>query len=166
MNRISADLRQLDKLNLQKCIPLGPRLTRGRAAPAEIAGLKASIDLATKFQPDVGFLREPFTVSQIRPSINVLRPATVPVGLTTVSTGSDITLATGLNVDVFAVIGPVLQGGIYGSTTPELGVFGSVGGGWWTNVGIGIGPVITLIFGPPARPVRNRPEPPRTDDCA
>ncbi|MEO6603436.1 MAG: hypothetical protein ABIQ16_26370 [Polyangiaceae bacterium] len=155
MNRVRADLRQLDNLNLaQQCLPLGPTLKRSRATTPESQGVKASLDLAVKFQPDLGFLREPFNVVTSPPSVTVLRPATVPMGLSgaisTSSTSSNITLATGLNIDAFAVIGPVLQGGIYGSTTPELGVFGSVGGGWWTNVGVGIGPVITLIFGPPS----------------
>jgi hypothetical protein len=47
-------------------------------------------------------------------------------------------------------LGVTGQVGLYGSNTPELGVFASLGGGWWTNVGVGIGPAITLIFGPPA----------------
>lgn len=47
------------------------------------------------------------------------------------------------------MVGITTSGGIYGSTTGELGVYigGSVG--IWTNAGAGVGPTYTMVFGPP-----------------
>ena len=106
--------------------------------------------LRALFSSQASLLKEPISVSETKPTIAVTMPSTVPVGLTPKPSVTDITLAVGLNVDVFAVIGVVGSAGLYGSTTPELGVFASVGGGWWTNVGVGAGPVIELIFGTPS----------------
>jgi hypothetical protein len=150
MDRIRADLRQLDKLNIaQQSVPLVGSPRRSVASVGQRPVLRAAVDIAADINAQAGYLKEPFKIAQHPPSTTIFPPTTVPVGLTA-SSGSAFTLGCGLNVDVFAVVGAVLQGGIYGSTTPELGVFLSVGGGWWTNVGVGVGPVITFIFGPPS----------------
>jgi len=150
VNLFRADLTQLDRLDLQKQCQ---QLTRPPAVTpvsgTEKDALEAAINLAAGMQPHLGFLKEPIRVAAHPPSTTIILPTSVPVGLTAASSRA-LTLATGINLDTFAVIGPILQGGIYGSTTPELGLFGSFGAGWWTNVGIGIGPVITVIFGPPS----------------
>lgn len=150
MDHLRADLRQLDSLNIaQQALPLIGSPRRRVVTSIEREVMKQSLAFAAHVTPTTGFLREPIKISERRPKMTILPPVTVPVGMTP-GARSDFTLATGLNVDAFAVVGPVLQAGIYGSTTPELGVFLSVGGGWWTNVGITVGPVITVIFGPPS----------------
>jgi hypothetical protein len=92
-------------------------------------------------------------ISDKAPTVTILPPSTVPVG-TSGTPGSGtvaaVTFAWGIQGSAFAVIGPTVEGGIYGSTTGEWGFYGSVGGGWWTNVGANVGPVFTVIFGPPA----------------
>jgi hypothetical protein len=150
MDRVRADLRQLDALNIkQQAIPLVGTPRRRVVSSTERGLLKQATSLAAELDPGTGFVREPIKIATHAPAITVLPPSKVPIGMAARGK-TDFTLATGLNVDAFAVIGPVLQAGIYGSTTPELGVFLSVGGGWWTNVGVAIGPVITAIFGPPS----------------
>src|SRR5262249_31333088 len=151
MKSVKADLRDVDKLNIQAqgsaLPPIPPRRTLSE--PEKVA-LKGALAVGGLFNPQLGVLNEPTDVSDNRPSISVTMPSTVPVGMTPKSSVTDITLAVGLNVSAFAVIGVTGSAGLYGSTTPELGVFASVGGGWWTNVGAGAGPVITLIFGTPS----------------
>ena len=150
MNRIRADLRQLDKLNIAKqSVRLVGSPQRRQTSVLQQQALSTAVDFATDLNPHAGYLKEPFTIAAHPPAMTILPPTTIPVG-STPSSSSDFTLGCGLNLDLFAVIGPVIQGGIYGSTTPELGVFLSLGGGWWTNVGVGIGPVLTFIFGPPS----------------
>jgi len=62
----------------------------------------------------------------------------------------DITLAVGGAAQAVAVMGVTVAGGLYGSTTPELGLFGSVGGGWWTNLAASAGVMVAVILGPPS----------------
>jgi len=77
MNRIRADLRQLDALNwATQCLPLGPTLKRSRATTTEQDGIKASLDVATTFQPNVGFMRERFNLLRSPEAVTVQRPVT------------------------------------------------------------------------------------------
>jgi hypothetical protein len=151
MKSVKADLRDIDKLNIQAqgsaLVPIPARRTLNTA---DKTALKGAITVGSIFSPQAGLLNEPIGVSETKPTISVTMPSTVPVGLTPKSSVTDITLAVGLSVSAFAVIGVTGSAGLYGSTTPELGVFASVGGGWWTNVGAGVGPVVTLIFGTPS----------------
>lgn len=151
MQTVKADLRDIDKLDIQRqgstLAPIPPRRTLNTA---EKTALKGAIQVGSLFVAQTGVLREPIAVSESRPSISVTMPSRVPVGMTPKASVTDITLAVGLGVAAFAVIGVTGSAGLYGSTTPELGVFASIGGGWWTNVGAGLGPVVTLIFGTPA----------------
>lgn len=152
MNTVKADLRQIDRLDIQK---QGSALSPPGVPPRRVlsdvekGALKAALNLGKIVSPQTGLLLEPIGVAESRPSITITPLSSVPVGMTP-RAGTDVTLAVGLSVSAFAVIGVTGQAGLYGSTTPELGVFASVGGGWWTNVGAGVGPTITMIFGPPS----------------
>ena len=151
MDRLRADLRQLDQLDLQKqCV----RIPGGSPPQREVTGierdvLKSALDFGARFDPRIGLYQEPVKMAERPPLATVLMPQTVPVGMVP-GRPSVFTLAIGLNAELFAVLGPVAQAGLYGSNKPELGVFLSLGGGWWTNMGAGIGPTLTLIFGPPS----------------
>jgi hypothetical protein len=151
MKTVKADLRDIDKLDIQRqgsaLTPIPARRTLG---PVEKSALQGAVSVAGLFNPQANLLNEPIGVSVAKPTLSIILPSTVPVGLASKPGVTDVTLAVGLGVSAFAVIGVTGSAGLYGSTTPELGVFASVGGGWWTNVGAAVGPVVTLIFGTPS----------------
>jgi hypothetical protein len=151
MDRVRADLRQLDNLDIAKQgVPISKIPARRTVSGAEKDVLKSAVDFSTFVSSNMGYLREPINVCEKPPSITVMLPKIGPVGMTPRPTVTQITLAVGVAGSAFAAIGATGQVGLYGSNSPELGVFASLGGGWWSNVGAGIGPAITLIFGPPA----------------
>jgi hypothetical protein len=151
MKPIKADLRDLDKLDIQaQGRPLTPIPPRRSLGAAEKAALKAAVSAGGVLTAQANLLKEPISVSETKPTISVLMPSKMMVGLAKKLPSFDLTLAVGLGVDAFAVVGVTGSAGLYGSTTPELGVFASAGLGWWSNVSVSVGPVITLIFGPPS----------------
>ena len=83
------------------------------------------------------------------PSVGLLRPSKMPVHFE-LSKSSQLTVAGALTVSAFAAVGVVGSGGVYGSTTREVGVFLSGGGGIFTNYGVSGGAEYTFIFGTPA----------------
>jgi hypothetical protein len=150
MNYVRADLRQLDLLDIPKqSSPLVGTPQRRMLTASEKKALKSTLALSKKFNPQLGLLEEPISVAEKPPSLVVIPPAKVPVGMAG-SGAKVITLGVGLQVSAMAVVGVSAQGGIYGATTHELGAYFSIGGGWWTNIGANVGPVITFIFGPPS----------------
>ena len=149
MNYFRADLRQLDLLDIPKqSTPLAGTPQRRNLKASEKKALKSALALSKRFDPQFGMLEEPIGVSESPPPITVLPPAKVPVGMTS-GPSKDLTMAAGIQASALAVVGVTAQGGIYGCTNKELGVYFSVGGGWWTNIGANAGPVVTIIFGPP-----------------
>lgn len=149
MNYFRADLRQLDLLDIPKqSTPLIGTPQRRNLQASEKKALKSALAFSKRFDPQFGLLEEPVNLSEKPPSITVLSPSKVPVGMSPASS-KNLTMAAGLQASAQAVVGITAQGGIYGCTNKELGVYFSAGGGWWTNIGANIGPVITFIFGPP-----------------
>ncbi len=151
MKSVKADLRDLDKLDIQKQgKALTPIPARKVLTAAEKTALKGAVSVGGLFSNSVKLLNEPIGVSDTKPSLSITMPSKVPVGLAAKPLVSDVTLAVGMSASAFAVLGVTGSFGLYGSSTPELGLFSSIGGGWWTNVGVSVGPQITLIFGPPS----------------
>lgn len=67
------------------------------------------------------------------------------------STGiSLLTVGAGLSASAFAGLGVTAGTGVYGSNSPEFGVYVSAGGGYWSNAGASGGLQLTFIFGPPS----------------
>jgi hypothetical protein len=155
MDRITADLRQLDNLDIAfLSSPIKRLPSRSSVSGAKQSVLKSALEFSTMLDSSNGCFLEPIKVREKPPSVSILLPTTVPVGMVgaTAATGygDPITLAVGASSSVFAIGGFTSEFGVYGSNSPELGLFASVGAGWWTNVGFGVGPAVTLIFGPPA----------------
>jgi hypothetical protein len=157
MNSVIADLRQLDNLNIQQqgsSIAKMPPGTLQKKSNFERSLVKGAITGAQVFNPSLGCLLEPIKVSENRPAtILITPPTTVPIGLSGTmppAAPHDLTLSIGWSGSVFMGLGSTIQGGLYGSTFPEFGLFASVAGGFWTNIGVSTGPVATLIFGPPS----------------
>jgi hypothetical protein len=155
MDKFKADFSQVDLLDIQG---LGKSLVtkppRKPVTGLEKSALKSTLEFGQMLDSKVGLLLEPVKVSESKPKMTVTFPKTIPVGLTGTA-GSppstfDLTLAVGVSASAFAVLGATGAAGIYGATTPELGVFASVGAGWWTNVGAAVGPSLTFIFGGPS----------------
>jgi hypothetical protein len=63
---------------------------------------------------------------------------------------SVITIGVGATASAFMVIGVTYGAGLYGSNSPELGVYTSPGAGIWTNAGVSGGFQLTYVFGPPS----------------
>ena len=155
MDRITADLRQLDNLDIAaQSSPIKRLPERSTVSGIEQSVLKSALEFSALLNPSNGCLLEPIKVREKPPTVSVSLPTTVPVGMfgATAATGygGPITVAIGVAGAAFASVGFTTQFGIYGSNSPEVGLFASVGGGWWSNSGFGVGPALTLIFGPPA----------------
>lgn len=83
------------------------------------------------------------------PLVTRIPPAHTSVGRTPVF-GILATLGLGISGEAFAGFGIAIGGGVYASTTREVGVYGSGGIGGWTNIGASAGETFTHIFGPPS----------------
>lgn len=63
---------------------------------------------------------------------------------------SVITVGVGTSIAAFEIVGVTAGAGIYGSNSPEIGLYTSMGGGYWTNVGVSGGVQLTYVLGPPS----------------
>jgi hypothetical protein len=154
LDNIKLDLRQLDNLDIQQ-IKQGHAVTNvtphHEASAIEKIGLKSSLDFGSVIDPNIGFLREPIRVSEHPPTVSILPPTKVLLGAVGSFVGTHpITIGLGPSAELFAVVGFTVNIGIYGSTTPELGLFDTVGIGLWTAVGFGVGGTLTVVLGPPS----------------
>lgn len=152
MQSFRADFRQLDRLEGAVL----PRPTPVRSAPGrrvlpqgERAALVSALEFGKTFSPALGSLLEIVNVGVSPPALTVLRPLLMPVGFA-LSKSTNLTIAGALTVSAFAGVGVVGSGGIYGSTTREIGVFLTGGGGIFTNLGLSGGGEYTFILGTPA----------------
>ena len=145
------DFRQLDALDIAKQgKALLGKIPQTAVPGTDAEDMKKVINLLKTQDPKLGKLIETILALFFGPTpTDLKKPNNVPVGLTPSSSGK-FTMAVGLQGAAFAVIGATASAGVYGSTSPELGVFFSLGGGWWTNVGLSAGISLTFIFGPPA----------------
>lgn len=150
MNEIRADLRDLDKIDVERQgIPIGTAPPRRKLGPVERSALDSAIGLWSFFNRQAELFRDPMIISDKRPRVTITPPPKTPVGMTPASK-SEATLGLGLTSSAFAVVGITTSGGVYGSTTGELGVYIGGSTGIWTNVGAGVGPTYTMVFGPPS----------------
>jgi hypothetical protein len=153
--QFKSDLRDLDKLNVrQQAFSLKgiPRRRRGNSIQKRL--LRSALELGksanASFEPPL----ECLDLTDSPPTMSIAVPTTVPVGMGTPAGGGGpvnaLTGALGAEGSAFAVVGVTAQGGLYGSSTGEFGAYGSVSGGWWSNIGTGLGPVFNWIYGPPS----------------
>jgi hypothetical protein len=151
MDRFTADLRQVDNLNISLL-----NLRPVRAAPPkplgsfEKASLNAALGLGKNLDPRLALMAETVGVGEKPPAVTILRPTKPPSGLA-VSKSSDLTIALGVGGAGFALFGSLASAGVYGSTTREIGVFLTIGIGLFLPaVGVSGGAELTFIFGTPA----------------
>ena len=152
MESFRADLRQLDRLEgafLPRPTPLRSAPRRRDLPQVERSALVSALEFGKTFSPTLGSLLEIVNVGASPPKLSVLRPLRMPVGFA-LSKSTNLTIAAAVTVSAFAVVGVVGSGGLYGSTTREIGVFLTGGGGIFTNVGLSGGGEYTFILGTPA----------------
>jgi hypothetical protein len=150
VDKVILDLRDIDKLDVQKVgVPLTGTPSQRRLSDKEKQATKAALEFGKKLRPEVGVFLEPINVADKPPAVTIKAPTTVPVGRTPGS-ATHLTLGIGIGLAAFAVLGITAGGGLYGSSTGEVGVYTTAGGGWWTNMGWSGGGVMTVISGPPA----------------
>ena len=130
MQSFRADFTQLALLDGD----LLPRPTPVRSAPPrrvlpQVArdALVSDLDVGKTLSPSLGSLLEILRVGISVQTVSLLRPAKMPVNFA-LSKSSELTVAGALTVSAFAAVGVVGSGGVYGSTTREVGVFLSGGG--------------------------------------
>lgn len=152
MQTFKADLRQLDRLEaafLPRPTPLRPASRRRDLPKGERAALVSALDVGKTFSPGLGSLLEIVNVGVSPPPRTILPPLRMPYGFA-MSKSPHLTVAGAYTGSVFAGVGYVASAGVYGSTTREIGVFISGGGGIFTNFGFSGGGEITFILGTPA----------------
>ena len=152
MQSFKADFTQLALLDGDAL----PRPTPARSAPprrvlpqGERDALVSALEVGKTFSPMLSQVLEIVNIGIKRPAVTVLRPPKMPVHFE-FSKSSQLTVAGALTVSAFAGIGVVGSGGVYGSTTREVGVFLTGGGGIFTNFGLSGGGEYTFILGTPA----------------
>lgn len=145
MNTFKIDARQLDNLDIQG---LGSTLSGSpsarRATGMEATLLRGAVDLSGNV-----WAKEAISVADRKPRITAIGGAKYPIGLRP-GTSPHLTMGLGISLAAAVVIGPTAGGGLYGSTTPEIGIYGSIGAGWWTNAFYSTGAAVTFVFGPPS----------------
>ena len=151
MQSFRADFTQLalldgDALPKPKPVRLAP--PRRRLSEGERDALVSTLETGARALASLNALLEAIKVGISHPPVSLHRPTTMPVNFA-LSKSSQLTVAGAVTISAFASVGVVGSGGVYGSTTGEIGVFLSGGGGIFTNVGLSGGGEYTFIFGTP-----------------
>lgn len=118
MDRLTLDLRQIDRVNVQKLgFPLNPAAPRRPLGPLERAALKSALSFGKSVNPQLRLPLEAIGVAERRPVVTILPPPTT-VGATatskfpvSISTKTDLTVAVGLVGSFFNVGGASIEGG-------------------------------------------------------
>lgn len=147
MRHIQLDLSQLTVQpdpSRGKTVFAGPRAPR---TPAQRSVIKTALELARPLDPTLGAALAVMDISESPPTVSVMPSPTVPMAS---RSAFAFTAAVGLTGTAGWVAGLNAEGGVYGSTTPEFGVFFTGGYvlGLWAGAGGGI--EYTLIFGTPS----------------
>jgi hypothetical protein len=150
MDFFRGDFRDLDKLNIaQFAKPIPPPSPRQVLGNTQRAVLKSAASFGENLDTRCKLLSEIIRIAETPPGMALLLPATIPL---VAAASSALTVAIGLDFEIFVgMLGGVAQGGAYASSTPEVGLFRSLGVGLFLlNAGISVGPAVSFIFGPPS----------------
>jgi hypothetical protein len=152
MDRLRVDysrIVRLDVVRLKK--PLKSQGPPRQAAGAfERPAITMAASAAAKVMPTAGPLKEICDIAQAGKRIagsfiGGSGPMFAPP-----PSGNIFTIGYGFNASAYALVGFTYGAGLYGSNSPELGLYTSPGGGAWTNIGISGGFTYTYVFGPPS----------------
>lgn len=112
----------------------------------ERAAIKASLELEKPLNEKMAAALDVLGISETPPAVSVIPSPVVPMASRHTF---DLTCAVGQTGTAGWVLGANASGGIYASTTPEFGVFGSLGVVFGFFAGAGAGVEWTMIFGTP-----------------
>ena len=129
MRQVKADLRQLDNLDIPR---QAVRLKGNAPSLAQIQAfqrpmLKTAIDLGSSASQTISLCHEPVSIFESAPTVTLLPPISAPI-TTALAAGIAsgtivITLGIGLEANGFAFLGATVQGGLYGSNSPNWAHF-------------------------------------------
>ncbi|MBZ5688656.1 MAG: hypothetical protein LAP86_26895 [Acidobacteriia bacterium] len=120
----------------------GPRTPR---SSTDRDVIETALEFGKPFNPTFGAALEVLQISKTSPTVKVVPSPTVAM----TSKSSDLTLGIGLTGTAAMVAGINLSGGLYGSTTPEFGIFGTAGFVVGIVSGASGGVELTFVFGTP-----------------
>ena len=131
MDRIQVDFRQFDAAhvaNLRKDTVRSP----GAQPQTGISGslLRSAVSAGASVSQALKMANEVLNISIRRPRVDWL-PS--PKAVAAAGSASDVTLALGFVGSAAYVVGPRGGGGIYGSTSGEIGFYGTFGGTLFGN---------------------------------
>jgi hypothetical protein len=147
LRHLSLDLSQLTVRpdpKLGTVVRPGPRR---RKNSVERAAMLAAMEVAKPFRPRLGGPLEVLEFSLHPPTISVVTSPTVAIAA---SASPDLTLALGWMGSAGWIAEVAAEGGVYGSTTLEFGVFDTLGFVLGLATGVSVGVEYTLVFGPPS----------------
>jgi hypothetical protein len=150
VDNFTADLRQADKVNLDlltfRPVTAAPRRP---LSPIERTGLKSALSLGKSFDSRLALMSDVMKIGDSPPSLSVLLPA--KPAMFAISKSKFVTVALGVAGAGFAIWGSLASGGVYGSSTREVGAFFTIGVGLFLPaVGASIGGELTFVLGTPA----------------
>ena len=159
MTQIKIDATQLANWDFMNQLPVKIPSGRGRKSlgSTEKTALKAALSLGTTLgvSPLLSTASEILSLSEPpKPTVSLLKPAINLISSTVAirfSSSVDITGALALAGSLGAVDTAIGSFGFYGSTTPEVGFFSSIGAGITFNTpGAAAGGELTVIMGGPS----------------
>lgn len=118
---------------------------RQRRSPLDRALIETALNVGKPLNPSFGGALETLQISAAPPTVRVVPSPTVSMA----SSSHDLTVDFGLSGTAAMVAGMNLSGGVYGSTTPELGIFGTAGFVVGIISGASGGVELTIVFGTP-----------------
>jgi len=152
VDRIHTDLSKLDVIGLDYrtlAKPQPPMIPPLPIDPLQRDIWISAADIAGRFDPTARRFGEVLEVGKHPPPVTRIPPTHTKVGRRPMF-GILATLGLGISGAAYAGFGIAVGGGVYGSTTREVGVYGSGGIGGWTDIGASAGGIFTHIFGPPS----------------
>jgi len=159
MDQFTLDCRQLDRWDAvkQPPVPLPIGFSRRNLQPLEVAAMRTTLRFGKLVNPALGTGEELLGLASSSVVAKILPPSMMPVGppplpALALSKSTALTEAVAFVVSGNDLLfGGFASAGIFTSTTREVGIFTSGGGGLFFNsAGASIGGELTIILGTPA----------------
>lgn len=152
MDSLRVDISRILRLDVprykQRLASAGP--PRRQLGSIERPVLTTAISAAARVSTTARILKEVSELADTGRRVAVTFTGGSPLLFRLPRSTSPFTLGIGSSASAFAGIGVSVGSGLYGSNSPELGIYDSFGGGIWSNAGVSGGMVVTYVFGPPS----------------
>lgn len=140
----------LSQLTVQPDPKLGTLVRAGpqtRKTSIERAAMKAAFELARPLNHRLDAALEVLELSTHPPTVSMVPSRAVAIAAHALPI---VTVAVGLGGSIGYVAELAGEGGVYGSTTLEFGLFSTLGFIMGVAAGVAVGADYTLVFGPPS----------------